>query len=92
MKEQKNKVKKFEHFLNENNSNIEDYCNSRNIILVGTKTNLISNMKERYDYEENEDMIYFFDNNYHFGTLYKSGRFLELRHDGSLDDYGWREN
>jgi hypothetical protein len=28
---------------------------------------------------------------YHFGTLYKEGKFLELRHDGSLDENGRRK-
>jgi guanylate kinase len=41
---------------------------------------------------ENKNNIkdYFFDDGYHFGTLYKEGRFLELRHDGSINEYGWR--
>jgi hypothetical protein len=58
--------------------------------LVGKKTNLLSDMKERYEYDINGDEIYFFDDGYHFGTLYKEGRFLELRHDGSINEYGWR--
>jgi len=77
-------------FLNENKNNIKDYYNSKNIILVGKKTNLLSYMKERYEYDINGDEIYYFDNGYHFGTLYKEGRFLELKHDGSLNEYGWR--
>jgi|694.fasta_scaffold101610_2 hypothetical protein len=77
-------------FLNENKNNIKDYYNSTNIILVGKKTNLLSDMKERYEYDINGDEIYFFDDGYHFGTLYKEGRFLELRHDGSINEYGWR--
>jgi len=93
--EQDKKLKNFvkttlREFLNENKNNIKDYYNSTNIILVGEKTNLLSDMKERYEYDINGDEIYFFDDGYHFGTLYKKGRFLELRHDGSINEYGWR--
>jgi hypothetical protein len=93
--EQDKKIKNFikttiREFLNENKNNIKDYYNSTNIILVGKKTNLLSDMKERYEYDINGDEIYFFDDGYHFGTLYKEGRFLELRHDGSINEYGWR--
>jgi hypothetical protein len=93
--EQDKKIKNFikttiREFLNENKNNIKDYYNSTNIILVGKKTNLLSDMKERYEYDINGDEIYFFEDGYHFGTLYKEGRFLELRHDGSINEYGWR--
>ena len=53
-------------------------------------------MKERYEYASrvfgNTDEIYFFDKGYHFGTLFKEGSFLELKHDGSLNDLGWRKS
>jgi len=93
--EQDKKIKNYiittiREFLNENKNNIKDYYNSKNIILVGKKTNFLSDMKERYEYDINGDEIYFFDDGYHFGTLYKEGRFLELKHDGSLNEYGWR--
>jgi len=96
MEQDKKKIKNFikttiREFLNENKNNIKDYYNSKNIILVGKKTNLLSDMKERYEYDINGDEIYFFDDGYHFGTLYKEGRFLELKHDGSLNEYGWRK-
>jgi hypothetical protein len=68
-----------------------DYYFSRNMILVGSKTNLLKNMEERYQTEEFFGEIYYYDNGYHFGTLYKEGRFLELRHDGSLDENGRRK-
>jgi hypothetical protein len=77
--------------LFENKNDIKDYYNSKNIIAVGEKTNLLANMKERYDHDVNGDEIYFFDNGYHFGTLYKEGRFLELKHDGSVNEYGRRK-
>lgn len=79
-------------FLNENREtkNIIDYYKSKNKILVGMKTNLLTDMKRRYDFEVSGDEIYFFDNGFHFGTLYKEGRFYELKHDGTLDEYGWR--
>ena len=68
-----------------------DYYYSDNIILVGSKTNLLRDMQERYQTETFGDEIYYYDNGYHFGTLYKEGRFLELRHDGSLDENGRRK-
>ena len=53
-------------------------------------------MKERYEYASrafgNTDEIYFFDKGYHFCTLFKEGNFLELKHDGSLNDLGWRKS
>ena len=75
-----------------NKNNIKDYHNSKNSILVGEKTNLLRAMKERYKYEAKDDEIYFFDNGYHFGTLFKEGSFLTLNHDGSLNDLGWRKS
>lgn len=75
-----------------NKNNIKDYHNSKNSILVGEKTNLLRVMKERYKYEVKGDEIYFFDNGYHFGTLFKEGNFLTLKHDGSLNDLGWRKS
>lgn len=78
-------------FLNKESNNINDYYNTRNKILVGLKTNLMRRMKEIYDFEVNGDETYFFDNGFHFATLYKEGRFYELKHDGTLDDYGYRK-
>ena len=70
-----------------------DYSNSKNVIIVGLKTNLLRNMKDRYDYQEDGNDIHFFDDNgFHFGTLFDAGtRYQQLRHDGKLDDYGWRK-
>jgi len=76
-----------------------DYYYSSQVILVGTvfnqhswiKTNLLRDMQERYQTEEFCGEIYYYDNGYHFGTLYKEGKFLELRHDGSLDQNGRRK-
>jgi predicted ABC-type ATPase len=70
---------------------IIDYEKSRSKILVGLKTNLLKNMKERYKFIEDENNIYFFDeNNNHFGTLFDKGtRFQELRNNGNLTEYGW---
>ncbi len=74
-----------------NQEDIIDYYKSRNIISVGMKTNLLSNMKSRYDFKVNGDEIYFFDKGFHFATLFKEGSFYELKHDGTLDQYGWRK-
>lgn len=68
-----------------------DYYYSDKIILVGTKTNLLRDMQERYQTETFGDETYYYDNGYHFATLYKEGKFLELRHDGSLDENGRRK-
>jgi len=85
-----------EEVLNEANPKIIDYHNSKNKILVGKNTNLLRAMKERYEYASrafgNTDEIYFFDKGYHFCTLFKEGNFLELKHDGSLNDLGWRKS
>ncbi len=82
--------------LNEDNPKIIDYYNSKNKILVGKNTNLLRVMKERYEYASrvfgNTDEIYFFDKRYHFATLFKEGSVLELKHDGSLNDLGWRKS
>ena len=84
-------IKLYEDFLNEAKQSIEDYSNSKSKILVGLKTDLLRNMKERYDHKEDGDSIYFFNKDgKHFGTLFDLGsRYQELRHDGSLDDKGW---
>jgi len=68
-----------------------DYYYSGKVILVGTKTNLLRDMQERYQTETFGDETYYYDNGYHFATLYKQGKFLELRHDGSLDQNGRRK-
>ena len=68
-----------------------DYSNAKDKILVGLKTNLLKDMKDRYDYKEDGDKILFFDKKgHHFGTLFDVGtRYQQLQHDGSLDDKGW---
>ena len=83
--------KSFEEFMNESEQKIVDYSNSKSKILVGLKTNLLRNMKERYKTKEDGDSIYFFDKSgNHFGTLFDLGsRYQELRHNGKLDDYGY---
>lgn len=69
-----------------------DYYYSGKVISVGTKTNFLKEIKkEGYQTEEFFGEIYYYDNGYHFGTLYKQGSFLELRHDGSLDENGKRK-
>ena len=93
-KEMRKHIDSFKYFLlkeNKESNDIIDYYNSKNIILVGMETNLLPDMKRRYDFEVNGDEIYFFDKGFHFGTLFKEGRFYELRHDGTLDEYGWRK-
>jgi len=69
-----------------------DYFKSKNSILLGEKSNLFKDMFKRYEYFKNDfNDVYFFDNGHHFATLYMAGRFMELRHDGSLDEYGRRK-
>jgi hypothetical protein len=87
-------IKLYEEFLNEkheSSNKIIDYSDSKNKILVGLKTNLLKDMKDRYDFQEEGDMIYFFDKKgNHFGTLFDLGtRYQELKNNGSIDDYGW---
>jgi len=81
----------FESFLNEAKKKKTDYSSSKNIILVGLKTNLLKDMRDRYDHEEDGDNIHFFTNNgEHFGTLFDVGtRYQELRHNGKINDKGW---
>jgi hypothetical protein len=81
----------FDEFINEAAQKIVDYSNSKSKILVGLKTDLLRNMKERYKTKEDGDSIYFFDKSgNHFGTLFDLGsRYQELRHNGKLDDYGY---
>lgn len=83
----------FNDFVNEAKRKMNDYEDSRNKILVGLKSNLLKDMKDRYDFEESSDAIHFFDKKgFHFATLFDLGtRYQELRHDGSLDDKGWRK-
>jgi hypothetical protein len=85
------RFKSFEDFIKESEQKIIDYSNSKNKILVGLKTDLLRNMKERYESKEDGDNIYFFDKSgNHFGTLFDLGsRYQELRHNGKLDDYGY---
>lgn len=92
-KEMRKHIDRFKDFLlkeNKESNDIIDYYNSKNIILVGIKTNFLPDMKRRYDFVVNGDEIYFFDKEFHFGTLYKEGGFYELKHDGTLDEYGCR--
>jgi len=50
----------FESFLNENNKKIVDYSDSKNKIIVGLKTNLLSDMLDRYESQEDGNNIHFF--------------------------------
>ena len=79
------------YLLNESKKKKNDYEKSRDKILVGLKTNLLSDMKDRYEYDQEGDKIHFFDNKgEHFGTLFNVGsRYQELRHNGKLNDKGW---
>ena len=83
-------IQSFEDFLNEA-SKINNFEDSRNKIIVGLKTNLLKDMKDRYDHQMDGDKIHFFDNKgVHFGTLFDVGtRYQMLLHDGRLDDKGW---
>ncbi len=84
-------IHSFEKFINESKREILNYSDSKNKILVGLKSNLLKDMKDRYDYTEDGDKIYFFDvNGNHFGTLFDVGtRHQQLYHNGKLDDKGW---
>jgi hypothetical protein len=84
-------ISSFSEFLVESNGKIIDYDSSKDKILVGLKTNLLNDMKDRYEHKLDNDKIYFFNKKgKHFGTLFDLGtRFQELKHDGSLDDKGW---
>lgn len=76
-----------------NESSLVDYSKSKNKILVGLKTDLLRNMKDRYVSKEDGDNIHFFDKGKHIGTLFDLGsRYQELRHDGTIDDKGYRIN
>ena len=69
---------------------IKDYSNSRNKILVGLKTNLLKDMKDRYEYKEDGKNIHFFNKGNHIATLFDVGtRYQELRHNGTINDYGY---
>jgi hypothetical protein len=85
------KIQTYEQFINESSKKILDYSNTGNKILVGLKTNLLKDMKDRYDFQEDGDNIHFFnEKGHHFGTLFDVGtRYQELKHDGSIDNYGW---
>lgn len=76
-----------------NEASLVDYSKSKNKILVGLKTDLLRNMKDRYKSNEDGDNIHFFDKGKHIGTLFDLGsRYQELRHDGTIDDKGYRIN
>jgi hypothetical protein len=81
----------FETFINESKKSIIDYSKSKSKILVGLKTNLLKDMKDRYEFQKDGSNIHFFnDKGHHFGTLFDVGtRYQELMHDGSIDNYGW---
>ena len=68
-----------------------DYYRSKNIIMVGSRTNFLKHMLNKYAHIKRNREIYFFENGYHFGTLYKVGSFMEFQHDGSVDEYGRRK-
>lgn len=68
-----------------------DYYRSKNTIMVGSRTNFLKHMLNKYDHIKGDREIYFFDNGYHFGTLYKVGSFMEFQHDGSVDINGRRK-
>lgn len=69
-----------------------DYSKSKKVIMVGSKTNLVSYLMNEYNNITKGSEIYFIDEDgYHFATLFYMGRFLEIRHDGSLDEYGGRK-
>jgi hypothetical protein len=97
IKDPSSNKKLLKKFVNEgsqvNEASLVDYSKSRNKILVGLKTNLLRNMKDRYESKEDGENLHFFDKGKHIGTLFDLGsRFQELRHDGSLDDKGYRLN
>ena len=82
----------FEQFINESATlkDVKDFSGSKDKILVGSKTNLLKDMLDRYESMSRGEEIHFFNKGKHFGTLFNKGtRFQELRHDGSLDDKGW---
>ena len=68
-----------------------DYYDAKKIILVGSKTNFLKHMLNKYDHIKGDREIYFFENGYHFGTLYKVGSFMQFQHDGSVDINGRRK-
>lgn len=84
-------IKSLEEFILESSNKIVDYSNSKNKILVGRKTNLLKDMAEKYQTEVSGDETYYFDKGEHFATLFEDPRFPEIRHDGTLDTYGWRK-
>jgi hypothetical protein len=82
----------FEQFLNESVTlkDVKDFSGSKTKILVGLKSNLLRDMLDRYEHISRGEEIYFFNKGKHFGTLFDKGtRYQELKHDGSIDDYGW---
>jgi len=90
---EENEVSKIfaEWFKSETGIDWVDYHNYKNMILVGSKTNFLKHMLNKYDHIKGNNEVYFFDNDHHFATLYGMGRFMEMRHDGSLDEYGRRK-
>ena len=86
----KSYIKTFESFFYENKKLI-DYDDSKKLIIVGLKTNLLNDMKRRYEYQSDGDKIHFFDSKgNHFGTLFDVGTsWQQLRHNGRLDYYGY---
>lgn len=84
----KNIYKPLKESLNE--ASLVDYSKSRSKILVGLKTNLLKDMKDRYEFKEDGENIHFFNNGNHIATLFDVGtRYQELRHDGTVNDYGY---
>lgn len=84
-------ISSFIQFVNESKRSIIDYSTSNNKIIVGLKTNLLSDMKDRYEYTQDGNNIHFFNKKgNHFATLFDVGtRHQMLHHDGSLNDKGW---
>jgi hypothetical protein len=72
---------------------LNDYKDSKNISLVGRKTNEWRTIMSDYNKIFTGQNYYLFDpkDDYHFGTIYISGSISELKHDGSLDYFGRRK-
>lgn len=78
-------------YLEDSSTKINDYSNSKYKILVGRKTNLLKNMKERYETKSSDNGdIHYIDKGHHFATLEDHAGHLVMMHDGSLNDYGYR--
>lgn len=83
-------LKKFSLTESIDSIQILNYENSEYLILLGQKTNLFKDLFNMYQHKVDGDKVYFFQSNHHFATLFKSGSFIELKHDGSVDENGGR--